>query len=138
VNKNVVANALSRIDIDSLKIQEEEVLTHLSGSESNSMSNIKLTIPMHNAMICKEQAKVKEQGLIEKGIGQPHSSIQQVVLQASQTAVVFYQLPSSIVNCTSGLLRLQLSSTNFHVQLLAVLQDFSGFNCLLPTFKCNG
>jgi hypothetical protein len=28
------------------------------------------------------------------------------------------------------LLRLQLSSTNFQVQLLAVLPDFSGFNCL--------
>jgi hypothetical protein len=33
--------------------------------------------------------------------------------------------------------RLQLSSTNFQVQLLAVLQDFSGFNCLLPCFKFN-
>jgi hypothetical protein len=40
-------------------------------------------------------------------------------------------------SCTSGLLRLQLSSTNFQVQLLAVLPDFSGFNCLLPTFKFN-
>jgi hypothetical protein len=40
-------------------------------------------------------------------------------------------------SCTSGLLRLQLSSTKFQVQLLAVLQDFSGFNCLLPTFKFN-
>jgi hypothetical protein len=40
-------------------------------------------------------------------------------------------------SCTSGLLRLQMSSTNFQVQLLAVLPDFSGFNCLLPTFKFN-
>jgi hypothetical protein len=38
---------------------------------------------------------------------------------------------------TSGLLRIQLSFTNFQVQLLAVLPDFSGFNCLLPTFKFN-
>jgi hypothetical protein len=40
--KNVVADALSRLDIDSLKIQEEaeEVLTLLSGSESNRWSNI--------------------------------------------------------------------------------------------------
>jgi hypothetical protein len=37
----VVADALSRLDIDSLKIQEEEVLTLLSGSENNSISNIK-------------------------------------------------------------------------------------------------
>jgi hypothetical protein len=41
-------DALSRLDIDSLKIQEEtkEVLTLLSGSENNSISNIKLTIPI--------------------------------------------------------------------------------------------
>jgi hypothetical protein len=39
--KNVVADALSRLDIDSLKIQEEEVLTLLSGSKNNSISNIK-------------------------------------------------------------------------------------------------
>jgi hypothetical protein len=57
--KNVVADALSRLDIDSLKIQEEEVLTLLSGSENNSISNIKYTIPMHTALIFKEQAKVK-------------------------------------------------------------------------------
>jgi hypothetical protein len=62
--KNVVADALSHLDIDSLKIQEEEVLTLLSGSENNSISNIKLTIPMHTALIFKEQAKVK--GLKEK------------------------------------------------------------------------
>jgi hypothetical protein len=36
--KNVVAVALSRLDIDSLKIQEEEVLTLLSVSENNSIS----------------------------------------------------------------------------------------------------
>jgi hypothetical protein len=40
-------------------------------------------------------------------------------------------------SCTSGLLRLQLSSNNFQVQLLAVLPDFSRFNCLLPTIKFN-
>jgi hypothetical protein len=39
--KNVLADALSRFDIDSLEIQEEEVLTLLSGSENNSISNIK-------------------------------------------------------------------------------------------------
>jgi hypothetical protein len=38
---NVVdADALSRLDIDSLKIQEEEVLTLLSGSENNNISVI--------------------------------------------------------------------------------------------------
>jgi hypothetical protein len=52
--KNVVADALSRLDIDSLKIQEEEVLTLLSGSENNSIINIKSTIPMHTALIFKE------------------------------------------------------------------------------------
>jgi hypothetical protein len=41
--KNVVMDALSRLDIDSLKIQEvaQEVLTLLSGSENNNISNIK-------------------------------------------------------------------------------------------------
>jgi hypothetical protein len=59
--KNVVtvANAQSCFDIDSLKIQEEEVLKLLSGSENNSIRNIKCTIPMHTASIFKEQAKVK-------------------------------------------------------------------------------
>jgi hypothetical protein len=33
--------------------------------------------------------------------------------------------------------RLQLSSTIFQIRLLAVIQDFSGFNCLLPIFKFN-
>jgi hypothetical protein len=69
--KNVVADALSHLDIDSLKIQEDEVLTLLSGSENNSISNIKCTIPMHTALIFKEQAKVKDTGqgtrIIEKG-----------------------------------------------------------------------
>jgi hypothetical protein len=76
--KNVatVADALSRLDIDSLKIQEKEVLTLLSGSENNSISNIEF--PMHTALIFKEQAKVKEQGLREKGLAQPHYSIQHI------------------------------------------------------------
>jgi hypothetical protein len=74
--KNVVADALSRLDIDSLKIQEEEVLTRFSGSENNSISNMKLTIPMHAALIFKEQAKIK--GLREKGLAQPHYSIQHI------------------------------------------------------------
>jgi hypothetical protein len=60
-----------------------------------------------------------------------------VILQVSQTAVVLYQLSNSIVSCTSGLLRLQLTSTNFQVQLLAVLPDFSGFNCHLPYIPCS-
>jgi hypothetical protein len=64
-NAGTVADALSRLDIDSLKIQEEEVLTLLSGSENNSISNIKLTILMDTALIFKEQAKVKR--LREKG-----------------------------------------------------------------------
>jgi hypothetical protein len=56
-------------DINSLKIQEEkeEVLTLLSGSENNNINIIQYTIPMHTALIFKEQAKVKEPGLREKG-----------------------------------------------------------------------
>jgi hypothetical protein len=74
---NTVTDALSRLDIDSLKIQEdEEVLTLLSRSGNNSISNIKLRIPMHTALIFNEQAKVK--GLREKGLAQPHYSIQHI------------------------------------------------------------
>jgi hypothetical protein len=69
--KNVVADALSHLDIDSLKIQEKEVLTLHSGSENSSISNIKCTISMHTALIFKEQAKVTDTGqgtrIIEKG-----------------------------------------------------------------------
>jgi hypothetical protein len=65
-NVATVAGALSRLDIDSLKIQDKEVLTLISGSENNRISNIKSTIPMHTALIFKEQAKV--QVLREKGL----------------------------------------------------------------------
>jgi hypothetical protein len=75
-NLTAIADALSRLDIDSLKIQEEEVLTLLSGSENNSISHIKTSIPMHTALIFNEQAKVKKSGLREKGLDQPHYSIQ--------------------------------------------------------------
>jgi hypothetical protein len=52
------------------------VLTILSGSENNSISNIKF--PMHTALIFKEQAKVKNTGLREKSLAQPHYSIQHI------------------------------------------------------------
>jgi hypothetical protein len=68
--KNVVADVLSCLDIDSLKIQEEEEeLTLLSISEISSPSYVKFPIPMHTALIFKEQAKVK--GLREKCLTQP-------------------------------------------------------------------
>jgi transposase InsO family protein len=69
--KNVVADALSRLDIDELKIHQEEVLALLSESE---FSNIKF--PMHTALIFKEQMKV--QGLREKGLSQPHYSMKHI------------------------------------------------------------
>jgi hypothetical protein len=71
-----VSDTLSRLDIDSLEIQEEEVLKLLSASENNSISNIKL--PMHTALIFKEHAKVKEPGLREKGLAHPQYSIQSI------------------------------------------------------------
>jgi hypothetical protein len=42
--------------------------------------NIKLTIPMHTALIFKEQIKNKNQGtrIKRKGLAQPHYSIQNV------------------------------------------------------------
>jgi hypothetical protein len=47
-----------------MNIQEEtqEALTLVSGSENNSISNIKLTIPMHTALMFNEQPKVKDVG----------------------------------------------------------------------------
>jgi hypothetical protein len=74
MNVSAVADDLSRLDIDSLKIQDnkEGSLTLLSGSESSSISNIKLMIPMDTALIFKEQAKFKGIRLREKGLAQPH------------------------------------------------------------------
>jgi hypothetical protein len=78
IQKNVIADALSRLDIDSMNIQEktEEALKLLSGSENNSISNINSSLPTHNELIFKEQAKFKKSGLREKGLDQPHLSIQ--------------------------------------------------------------
>jgi hypothetical protein len=79
-NVATVANSFSCLDIGSLKIQEEteEVLKLLSGLENNRISNIKSIIPMHTSLIFKEQAKVKESGLREKGLAQPHHSLQHI------------------------------------------------------------
>jgi hypothetical protein len=78
MNENVKCSCRCFIPPDSLKIQEEEEqqqeeesLKILSGSENNSITNIKLTIPMHTALIFKEQAIVKQPGLREKGLFQP-------------------------------------------------------------------
>jgi hypothetical protein len=48
--KNVVADALSRLNIDDLRIQEEEVLALLSQSK---FSNNKF--PMHTALILRNR-----------------------------------------------------------------------------------
>jgi hypothetical protein len=65
-----IADDLSYLDIDSLKIQEnkEEALTLLSGSENSSVSNIKSTVPMHTALIFKELATKKYQEIKKIGI----------------------------------------------------------------------
>jgi hypothetical protein len=44
------------------------VLTLLSGSENNNISNIKSTIPMHTALIFEEKPKVKGIRIKRKGI----------------------------------------------------------------------
>jgi hypothetical protein len=51
INLATITDALSRLDIDILKIQEnkEEVSTILSGSENRSISNIKSSTPMYTA-----------------------------------------------------------------------------------------
>jgi hypothetical protein len=52
-NVCIVADALSGLEINTLKIQEEgEVLTLLSRSENNSISNFKFS--MHTALIFKD------------------------------------------------------------------------------------
>jgi hypothetical protein len=51
------------------------VLKLLSGSEKNSIIIIKFTIPMHTALIFKEQRKVKEKGFREIGLAQSYYSI---------------------------------------------------------------
>jgi hypothetical protein len=55
--KNVVADALSLLDIDELTIPQEEALAILSESQHSNM---------HTALIFKEQ--VKAPGLREKGL----------------------------------------------------------------------
>jgi hypothetical protein len=72
IQKNVVTNALSYLDIDRLNIKSEEMLKLLSGSESNRISKIKRTILMHTALIFKLQAKVKDTRSREKRLAQTH------------------------------------------------------------------
>jgi hypothetical protein len=54
-----------------------------------------------------------------------------VVLQASQASIVSYQLPSSIVSCTSELLSLQLSSSIFSSSIVTIPPDYAGYNYFL-------
>jgi hypothetical protein len=54
-----------------------------------------------------------------------------VVLQASQTEVVFYHLSSSIVSGTSELLSLQLPSSIFSSSIVTVPPDYAGYNYFL-------
>jgi hypothetical protein len=62
---NVLADALSCLDIDELTIPQEEALAILSESE-NSIINF----PMYTALIFKEQ--IQFPGLREKGLSQPY------------------------------------------------------------------
>jgi Integrase zinc binding domain len=66
-----VADALSRIDIDELKITLEEVLTLLSGSE-----HINIKFPMYTDLIFSEQLKVP--GLRDMGSSQPYYSMKHI------------------------------------------------------------
>jgi RNase H-like domain found in reverse transcriptase/Reverse transcriptase (RNA-dependent DNA polymerase) len=72
--KNVVADALSHLHIDELKIPPEEDITLLSGSEH---SNIKF--PMYTALIFSEQLKVP--GPRDKGLSQPYHSMTLCVIR---------------------------------------------------------
>jgi hypothetical protein len=56
-NVSTVADALSRLDIDSLMIQDikEETINLISRLEKGSISNIKSIIQIHTALIFKEK-----------------------------------------------------------------------------------
>jgi hypothetical protein len=73
-NMASIADTLSSLDINILKIQEEtqEEFTIISWSEKISNSNIKSSTPMHNSLIFKEVAKFKQKRIREKGPSQPH------------------------------------------------------------------
>jgi hypothetical protein len=73
-----VADALSRFEIHSPKIQEEtgEALKLLSQIEDNKLRTIKLQTSMCTALILKEQEKIKEPGFREKILAQHQYSIQ--------------------------------------------------------------
>jgi Ulp1 family protease len=79
-----------------MKIQEEEVLTLLSGSENNSISNIKLTITMHTALIFKEQVKVKETRMKRKGLS-PTSLLNTTYWRVWSSLLQTKDLHSSII-----------------------------------------
>jgi RNase H-like domain found in reverse transcriptase len=71
--KNVVADALPRLDMNDLNIQEEEALKLLSESEYSSIK-----FPMHTALIFKEQTRVNGLRETQKGLSQPHYSMQHI------------------------------------------------------------
>jgi hypothetical protein len=74
-------------------------------------------------------------------IGSIHQEAQAVNFNCSCTSgftdciclLPYFQ--NSIVSCTSGLLRLQLSSTKYQVQVIAVLQNYLGYNYFLRFLK---
>jgi hypothetical protein len=71
-------------------------------------------------------------------VGIIHQKAQAVKFNCSCTSVFTecscILLISSLIDCNSGDLRLQFSSTNFQVQLIAVLPDYSGYNYFLHFF----
>jgi hypothetical protein len=67
-NVDTLADALSRLDIDILNIQEEEALYLLSGSENNSISNIKSTIPLHTELNHQRTSKSRREKIKRKGL----------------------------------------------------------------------
>jgi hypothetical protein len=73
-------------------------------------------------------------------IGSIHQEAQAVKFNCSCTSALtdfscLLPITSSIFSCTSGLLRLKLSSSIYQVQLLALLLDYSGYNCFLRFFS---
>jgi hypothetical protein len=68
--KNAVADALSCLDIDSLKIKEvsEELSTLLSGSENSSISNIRLKSLNAYCLDLQKTRKIQGSRIKRKGL----------------------------------------------------------------------
>jgi hypothetical protein len=76
----IVFTDLWNITFNGVKASDRIFRTFIIGSVNRDISirNIKITIPIHNSLIFKEQAKVKATGLREEALAQPSYSMQHI------------------------------------------------------------